>query len=273
MELRKVGIIGAGLLGTDFQKISEQNIECYSIKDIRPNQKNIIQEKTDTVIFVAQSADYKKPVLTENLFFVNTILPVDIIKEAYELGVKNFIYCSTGSVYTDSINPHLEKEVINLLSTNPYVTSKIATEILLGSWKEKFEKLIILRPFFMYGKNQSKEQLFSKMIENVKEDSTITLAENKGLIFNPIHVHDASRFVLHILKNCNGYNIFNVAGTEIISLGDVISHITENMGKSAKIVVSADKAKTMVASIDNMKSVGFSHIINIKDGLREMTNV
>jgi len=271
MKFNNCVIIGGGLLGEELNNlINKKGGNSIILKNIEYNTKNRIPENTETVFVVAQSSDYKKNPMTKDLLYVNTILPLQIITEAFEKKVKNFVYFSTGSVYQNSNIPHTEEEKIEPITNNPYVATKFSSEILLSSWKKEFERLFIFRPFFMYGSGQNELQIFPRMINSVKTGEKIQLANNLGLVFNPIHVFDAARFVLEILDNQIGFNIYNIAGKEKISLKNIIENITKILEKSSNIEILDSKEATVLGSTDKMNENGFHHKIDLNEGIKEL---
>ena len=271
MKFNNCVIIGGGLLGEELNNlINNKGGNSIILKNIEYDTKNIIPENTETVFVVAQSSDYKKNPMTKDLLYVNTILPLQIIIEAFEKKVKNFVYFSTGSIYQNSNIPHTEEEKIEPITNNPYVATKFSSEVLLSSWKKEFERLFIFRPFFMYGSGQSELQIFPRMINSVKTGEKIQLANNLGLVFNPIHVFDAARFVLEMLDSQIGFNIFNIAGKEKISLKNIIENITKILEKSSNIEILDSKEAVVLGSTDKMNGNGFHHKIDLNEGIKEL---
>ena len=264
-------IIGGGLLGEELNSmINKKGGNSTILKNIEYNDQNLIPEKIDTVFVVAQSSDYKKNPMTKDLLYVNTILPLQIAIQAAEKNVKNFVYFSTGSIYQNSDKPHNEEEHFKPATDNPYIATKFSSEILLNSWKKKFERLFIFRPFFMYGSGQNELHIFPRMINSVRMGKKIQLANNLGLIFNPIHVFDAARFVLEMINNQSGFNIFNVAGKETVSLKDVVDKISKNLGIDTNIETLDSNEAIVLGDIDKMKKFDFNFKININDGIQEL---
>ncbi len=159
-----------------------------------------------------------------------------------------------------------------MFSNNPYVASKKAAEVLIYPWIEKFERFVILRPFFIYGSNQRKEMLISKMFSSVETNGIITLSDSEGLIFNPIHVSDAARFTLESIDNKTGFDIYNLAGNETTSLFEVVDKISKLLKKSANIQKVDGKKSTVTGSIEKMISTGYKFGITLENGLKECLN-
>ena len=150
------------------------------VQKVEPEQQ-VIPDGSDVVIITAQSADYKESNLTSDLLYVNTILPLQIIQQSIKANVKKIAYCSSGSVYDDTCDEHVEDEKILLNMINPYKATKYAAELLIKSFIGKFERIVIFRPFFMYGSNQNKNMLFSRIINSIKTEKTINLTNKKGV--------------------------------------------------------------------------------------------
>jgi len=269
--LEKTIIIGGGLLGKELHKnLKKQNINSQIIKNVNYKKNNNIPKSTNTVIITSQSSDYRTPTFTTDLLYVNTILPMQIMKEAYEKNVEKIIYCSTGSVYKPKLKAHKETDKISTKNISPYISSKYTAEILIKTWENYFKSITVLRPFFIYGSSQNKQMLFSKILDSIINKKEITLGNNKGLSFNPIHVYDASKFILSLMDNTKKFQIFNVCGNENITL----HHVTTEMGKIMKIKPKLKNIKkkedVVLGSIKKMKSISFEHEISIKSGLNEM---
>ena len=269
--MEKTVIVGEGLLGKELSKVlKNQKIQTKMVKNVFYEKKNIIPKSTKTVIITSQSSDYRNPIFSSDLLYVNTILPLQIIKEAYEKGVEKIVYCSTGSVYKPKSNPHKEIDKINIKNISPYIASKYATEILIKSWESHFESISILRPFFMYGSSQNKQMLFSKMHDSILKNKEIMLANNIGLRFNPIHVFDASMFISSLMNTSKKFQIFNVAGNQNVTLREVVIEMGKILKRKPKIKKIEKKEDIVLGSIEKMKSINFKHEISIKSGLNEM---
>jgi len=270
--MTKTIIVGGGMLGNELKKtFVNQGHDAIIKKNIKYDSKNIIPKKTTNVIITAQSSDYKNNQFTDDLLYVNTILPMQIIKESFEKDVKNIVYCSTGSVYQKSSKEHKESEKINVKELTPYSSSKFSTEVLIKQWEQYFDSITILRPFFMYGSTQKNSMLFSKMIDSINSGKEITLANNVGLILNPIHMHDASRFISLLLETTKKFKIYNLAGSQEVSLNLIIKQLGKILNKKPNIKTVQKNEDIVLGSIKKMNSINFKHNIMLNQGLKEMT--
>ena len=86
--MNKTMIIGGGMLGNQLSEyLKEKKFDVSIKKNIKYESRNIIPNKTKNVIITAQSPDYRSKQFTTDLLYVNTILPLQIIKESYEKNV------------------------------------------------------------------------------------------------------------------------------------------------------------------------------------------
>ena len=271
MEKSKTVIVGQGLLGKELEVfIQERDDSVTVLKKVTLGQKKLIPDGTENIIIVAQSSDYRKEFITSDLFYVNTALPVQIIQQAIDAGVKKFAYCSTGSVYNKSSQPHKEEETLQDGPMTPYVATKRAAEILISSWHKHFERLVIFRPFFIYGSNQPESRLFSNIISNLKNGSVIKLANGKGLVFNPIHVYDAAKFTWFALQHGKGFDVYNMAGPQIVTLADVVDEISKLLSVRPNIDNMNSMEDVIIGDINKMMLTGFKHEMDIRNGIKEM---
>jgi UDP-glucose 4-epimerase len=115
------------------------------------------------IIYLAQSNNFRDfPNSAEDIAYINTHFPLRLASWARELGIKSFIYASSGGVYNKS-NEAL-KEFFNVdanIENGFYIGSKLSAEILLRPFSEFFENFIILRPFFIFSESQNKEKWLS----------------------------------------------------------------------------------------------------------------
>jgi nucleoside-diphosphate-sugar epimerase len=261
---QRVLVVGAnGLVGRDFK---EAFAEKYTLTEFTKGSALAdLPSAVDTIVFTAQSGDYKQPEFTQNLFEVNVKLVHEILSY-YSGKATKVIYFSSGSVYKNEGKTLTEASPLNTLSGNPYVTSKLMAEELVSSFQNAFDTLITLRPFFIYGKHQNPQMLMKTMFEKVREEQSISLSGKKGLIFNPVYVEDVSILIDHLIniRDIIGYNTFNVAGPEITHLHEAVRIMGEIADHKLDISIQANNDSSLLAEV-NIK--GWKPVYGIKDGL------
>lgn len=184
--------------------------------------------KVDVVVHLAQSRRYREfPQGIEDMIGVNVDATVKLLEYARACGVKQFIFASTGSVYSPENQVLYENQMLR--PSTAYPASKFAAEVLMEPYRQFFN-IACLRLFFLYGPGQE-GMLIPNLVNNIRSGSSISLQGENGFLFCPTYIDDvADVFVETIRKEIDG--TFNVASPEVISLKAVASQIANILGVS-----------------------------------------
>lgn len=230
------------------------------------NLEKLENTQYDAVIFAAQSADYKKDIITEDLNYVNVVL----LQKTLELiPADKFIYFSTGSVYkTREDGIYSDRSAVIDKTDNPYIFTKLKGEEILSAYKNKFKGIYVLRPFYMYGKGQKDTMLVTSLYKRILNGEDITIYGADGLIFNPVYADDVAKLLQHLLiSGPAGHKIYNVAGSEIAGLKEVIDYIGQILKINATVKVKDTSASKMIAEVN---IPGWKAETGWKEGLHKM---
>ncbi|MGZ3866099.1 MAG: NAD-dependent epimerase/dehydratase family protein [Bacteroidia bacterium] len=192
----------------------------------------LLPKDSDVIIHLAQSEKFRDfPAAAKEIYNVNTNSTAKLLDHARKIGVKNFIYASSGGVYGTDDNAFTEKSPTASANTlGFYLSTKLMSEILVTNYHSFFHTNI-LRFFFVYGPSQRKDMLIPRLIESVKNGSTIKLQGEEGLVINPICVNDAAAYIEKLIS-FPGNNIFNVSGDEALSLKEICLQIGQHLNKT-----------------------------------------
>ncbi len=266
---KKIVLIGSeGLVGKSFQKLYCQKYDIVTVDKHNSISEIEIAKDIDSIVFLAQSEDYKNPELTENLFQVNVELLFNTLSRFKNTNTK-FIHFSTGSVYKNNQLDLKTDSPLDDMSTNPYVLSKIIGEKCIQAFSNVYQSIDIVRPFFIYGPAQNAQMLFSVMIDKIKKNEPIKLSGEKGLIFNPIYCDDVSKMI-DILINSTDSNhkiaYHNAAGKNIHSLHEMLTMAAAILGKTTNIEITGNQDTQLTAEVN---SSFFQLETNLEEGLRK----
>lgn len=281
MAKKNILIIGgSSLLGKSFCKlfsssykiitcgrnnISEEinHIEMDLSQDI---EKYKLPKNIDTVIYLAQSYNFRDfPNSSDDIFQINTVKVLDFLNYSKEIGVKQFIYASTGGVYTqDKI--HFENDFIDTTKLNGfYTTSKYSGEMLVNRYSDFFD-IVILRPFFMFGEEQKSDMLIPRIISSVKYGKAIQLEGNNGIKINPIYVEDAAKIVGKIIVESKT-GVYNVSGNRTLSLKELCLIIGDTLKKEPIFEHSKNSSKDVVG---NFSKIGYDKFTILEEAIKRM---
>ncbi len=281
MLKKNILVIGAsGLLGKNFCKLFVNKYEIITCGRNKVSSKikhidldlskkikiNSLPKDIDVVLYLAQSYNFRDfPNSSEDIFCINTTKVLDFLNYSKEIGVSQFIYASTGGVYIqDKI--HFEDDFIDAKKLNGfYATSKYCAELLVNSYKDFFDT-VILRPFFMFGIEQKSDMLIPRLISNIKLHRPIQLQGQNGIKINPIYVEDAAKIVAKIIDE-NKTGIYNVAGNTTLSLKELCLIIGDILKKEPIFEYNENRANDVVG---NFTKIGYEDFIKLEESIKRM---
>ena len=242
---------GIEVAGIDLIDLPSQKYE-YKKMDVRSQEiSDIMPVNTDAIIHLAavsRESDCKKDL--KNCFDVNAGGTINIIDAAIKNKAHNFIFASSEWVYGES--EAVKKETDQTLNTSsPYALSKIIGECALRQrYEESKMNVVVLRFGIIYGPRKNNWAAVESLFNSVATKDTVEVGSLKtGRNF--IHVSDIASGIISSLR-LPGFNIINLAGSQLITLGDILDESCKILGRHLKII---DQGKpSVVRSISNQKA-------------------
>jgi nucleoside-diphosphate-sugar epimerase len=233
-----------------------------------------LPEEIDAVYYLAQSRKFRSiPEGNLDVFAINTQGPLCLAHWAMKNEITHYFYASSGGIYPPSGEPITEDTPIHLQKSRGfYLDSKLGAELLLENYSSYFKTFSIIRPFFIYGIGQEQNMLIPRLINSVKTGSDITLSHDDGIRINPINVQDAAKACAQLLK-IRGRYTFNIAGNEIITIGQIVRIIGLLVQKEPRFILTPTKQPDLIGDITQMKKLLYGPNISLYEGLKEMIGV
>ena len=235
----------------------------YIVADLsKINFIKLLPTKIDFIFHFSQSNKFRDfPKSANDIFSVNVSSTALLLDYAKNIGVKRFLFASSGGVYGNGRDPFSENApIIPPGKLGYYLGSKACGEILSQSYSNEFF-ITVIRPFFIYGKYQNKKMLIPRIMNSISNELPINLTNNEGIRINPIHVEDASIAAIKTLED-KGSAIYNFAGPDIISLREIAESMGTYLGKKPNFKISDEPSNDLVGNISLMSQK--LHIPKIK---------
>jgi UDP-glucose 4-epimerase len=221
--------------------------------------------KVEVVIHLAQSQRYREfPAGAQDMFRVNVKSTVELLEWARSHGVRRFLLASSGSVYAP--RPGKLTETADCAPTSMYAATKLSAEYLTQPYSAFFE-IVIVRLFTVYGMGQ-RQMLIADMIERVEKGKEIRLAGGAGIYLTPVFVEDCVK-ALSVLAAApleESLNILNVAGDEVLSLGEIVAMLAAKLEKDPVIIKTDDQPGYLCGDNTRLK-VYYDNFMPFADGL------
>lgn len=198
---------------------------------------------------------------------VSALATMQLADRAKRLGVKQFIYASSGSVYGVKEEPQVTEE-LELKPISEYNKTKMVAERVLLSYKEDMVVQIV-RPATVCG-------LSPRMRLDVSVNMLTMQALSKGKITvfggdqtRPnIHIDDITDVYLFLIDRPDVTGVYN-AGFENISIMDIARRVANYIPVDIMVTESNDPRSYRVNS-DKLLAAGFSPKKTVDDAVREI---
>jgi UDP-glucose 4-epimerase len=238
-------------------------------KDVRDFLGECLTQ-THTVIHLANLAridpSWEKP---NEYIDVNVNGTLSLFRRSQLARVENFLYVSSSSVYGDNGN-NVQKETDHQSPTNPYAISKQAAEQLLLAYADQAStKLLIARPYTMYGKTMAQQHnalVIGKFIWAYRNNLPLVVHGSGDQRRDFILVDEAIEAMLLLLNRGHHKDIFNIGTGSNVSVLD-LAHVLGVPIKHTEARPGPDY--DTCADISKLKTLGFKPNVKVLDWLRE----
>lgn len=277
----KIFITGSkGFIGKELVlECEKQGIEIINPElDIRSKDiAGSIPEGVDAIVHLAAlSSDPVCKNKAYQCFDTNVMGTLNLIKAAEKRGAKQLIFASSEWVYDDCREDNVkdEQSPINISNhASEYALSKLVSE---ANLKQKYEHgfcpVTILRFGIIYGPREGGSAVES-LFNSVKTKDEIEVGSLRtGRCF--IYISD---IVAGIIKSIGlkGFNIINLQGDKLVTLGEIIETSKKILDKNPKII-EKDPDNISVRNISNKRAkllINWEPKINLETGLWKIKEI
>lgn len=231
--------------------------------------------KADAVIHLAARAGVR-PSIQDPVLYVDTNLngTMNILEAAREFGVTEMCFASSSSVYGENKKvPFAEDDLLEGV-VSPYAATKLSGEHLCSNYAKHFGVNVrSLRFFTVYGPGQRPDLAISKFVRLIESGQPIERYGDGSTGRDYTFISDIVDGVMAALAyRDTPFEIFNLGGSNSVSLGRLIEIVEEATGKKAEIIELPDQPGDVpFTAADVSKSgrlLGYSPKVKIEDGVK-----
>ncbi|MDG2125323.1 MAG: SDR family NAD(P)-dependent oxidoreductase [Verrucomicrobiales bacterium] len=246
--------------------------------DIRDRElvRSVFAEaKADAVIHLAARAGVR-PSIQDPVLYVDTNIngTMNLLEAAREFGVTEMVFASSSSVYGENKKvPFAEDDLLEGV-VSPYAATKLSGEHLCSNYAKHFGVNIrSLRFFTVYGPGQRPDLAISKFVRLVESGQPIERYGDGSTGRDYTYISDIVDGVMAALAyRETPFEIFNLGGSNSVSLGRLIEIVEEATGKKAEVIELPDQPGDVpFTAADVSKSgrlLGYSPKVRIEDGVK-----
>ncbi len=276
MKRANAAALGRALDATQFQLI-EANI-CD-----RDAMHRALRAGVEVVCHLAALAGVR-PSLRDPLRYIFTNLhgTTTLLEVCRELGIDRFVFASSSSVYGVRADEGVDLETVTafreddpcLHPASPYAATKRSGELICSSYRDLFGiGMSCLRFFTVYGPRQRPDMAIHKFAHAIAERRPITLFGDGSSRRDYTYIDDIVAGTTAACERIQpgSFNIYNLGGTETISLAELVATIEEVVGLGAEIdrkpMQPGDVPITYADITNSSRDLDYAPTTRVRDGI------
>ena len=258
--------------------IAENNHKNFIfIKDDIVNTKLISEFKPDKVCHLAAMAGVRYSIDNPRIYSkVNIEGFINLLDQSVKVGVKNFVYASSSSVYGLNEKVPFSEEDLIVSCNSPYAASKRAKEVFAKTYNQLYGiPLIGLRFFTVYGPRGRPDMAPYKFLNSILNQTEFKKYGDGSSMRDYTYIDDIVDGIMSALENKSNMSceVINLGNSSPISLNEFIETCENVSGKKAIYETIenqlGDVPKTYADITKAKKLLNYEPKVSLEVGLRK----
>ena len=205
---------------------------------------------------------------------VNVNGTITLLEAAKKFGVKKLIFGSSSSVYGNNKKvPFSETDNVDY-PISPYAATKKAGELICHTYSHLHGiDVACLRFFTAYGPRQRPDLAIHKFSRLIESGKPIPVFGDGSMKRDFTYIDDIIDGVMGAVKNCSGYEVYNLGEETPVRLDDLIAAIEKALGRKGSIerlpMQPGDVIQTYADVSKARKKLAYQPKTDLKTGLAE----
>ncbi len=201
--------------------------------------KTFEQGRFDAVIHLAARAGVRPSIAQPELYIDTNIKGTfNLLEAARRTGCGHFVFASSSSVYGVNKKVPFSEEDPILQTISPYAMTKMAGEQMCSNYSHLYGiRTVSLRFFTVYGPRQRPDLAISKFTRLIEDGLPIDKYGDGTTARDYTFISDIVDGIIGALNHRDGpiCDIFNLGGSQTVTLNDLIATIESAVGRQAQI--------------------------------------
>ncbi|HEY8668942.1 MAG TPA: GDP-mannose 4,6-dehydratase [Tepidisphaeraceae bacterium] len=264
MNLKSIG--GGGGAGIEVEEID--------ITDGAAISNLVGRAKPVAILHLAAMAGVR-PSIEQPAYYarVNVEGTTHLLQAAVQHGVKKFLFASSSSVYGNlSRVPFSEEDQVSE-PISPYAATKRAGELLCYTFWHLYKlPIFCLRFFTVFGPRQRPDLAIHKFTRLISAGQPVPFFGDGSTSRDYTFVEDIVNGILLALEHCDRYRVYNLGGSDPVTLSQLIEELEKAIGKKAIIdprpAQLGDVERTYADLTRSRAELGYSPKVSLPEGLQ-----
>ena len=251
----------------------EMSLEEIDITDAPAVERIIAAARPDAILHLAAMAGVRPSIDDPALYVrVNLDGTTHLLQSAVRHKVGKFIFASSSSVYGNNkkVPFSVDDEVANPIS--PYAATKRSGELIAHTFWHLYKMPIFcLRFFTVYGPRQRPDLAIHKFTRLIDAGKPIPVFGDGSTSRDYTFVADIVAGIKGAIDRCDRFGIYNLGGSDPVTLTRLIEEIEKAVGKKAiidrKPAQPGDVERTYADVSHSKRDLGYNPTTSIPQGL------
>ena len=204
---------------------------------------------------------------------VNVEGTTHLLQAAVKHGVKKFLFASSSSVYGNLGRVPFSEEDPVAEPISPYAATKRAGELLCYTFWHLYKlPVFCLRFFTVYGPRQRPDLAIHKFTRLISGGQPVPVFGDGSTSRDYTFVDDTVSGILASLEKCDRFRIYNLGGSDPVSLAKLIEQLERAIGRQAIIdrrpAQPGDVERTFADLTRSRAELGYAPKVSLAEGLR-----
>jgi UDP-glucuronate 4-epimerase len=233
------------------------------------------KERPEWVCHMAARAGVRPSIQDPYIYIHSNIKgPTQLMELSHKVGVKNFVFASSSSVYGGSSSTYFSEEENVDNPVSPYAASKKACELLAYTYHHLYNLNVTgLRFFTVYGPRGRPDMAPFKFIDRVSRGLELQQFGDGSSSRDYTFISDIVDGVIRSIDRPYPYQIFNLGKGNGTSLKDFIDLVQKHVGKKANIKMMPDQPGDVPYTCADVRKasylLGYKAKVSFEDGISE----
>jgi UDP-glucuronate 4-epimerase len=210
----------------------------------------------------------------DDYFSANVETTISVLEACRKISGMRIVYASSSAVYGSHELSALETALLSP-PENPYAATKQISENLIQMYSKLYGfPSVVLRVFSAFGPGQKEYTALYKFVDAIVHETPLILFDNGLTKRDYIYVDNCIDGMMLALNHRQGYDVFNLAQGENLSLIDIVKLLESIIGKTAKIkfeVSPPGVINSLPADINKIRQMwGYDPAISFRSGLEKL---
>lgn len=248
-------------------------IHAIDIRDSAAVAFVIKSEAPDVVCHLAARAGVRPSIAEPKLYEeTNCLGTLNILEAVKKIGLKNFVFASSSSVYGENSKiPFSEEDPVER-PISPYAATKRAGELMLHTYSYLYKlPVTCLRFFTVYGERGRPDMAVARFTKFIDEGTTLPVYGDGRARRDFTYISDIVKGVVAAIDNPRPYEIINIGGSGVIDVRRLIEVIETRLGKKAVVdygePFAGDVPLTCADTGKEERLLGFVPEVKIEEGI------